>query len=87
MSYSLRFLSEVKGEVTEAFEWYESKRSGLGEEFAEELESVFSRIQNHPTSFSFDIHNSRKAILSKESKISCSITRSFSLTRRYEILR
>ena len=35
-------------EAKEAAEWYEDKRSGLGEEFLDELDVVYTKIEEHP---------------------------------------
>lgn len=33
MKYTLRFLTEVEGDTTAAYEWYEEHAAGLGEGF------------------------------------------------------
>lgn len=42
---------EARDEVREAATWYDEQRAGLGEEFLEELERLFSRMSQLPRSF------------------------------------
>jgi plasmid stabilization system protein ParE len=65
MSYSIRFLKAAQVDITGAYEWYESKRPGLGEEFAETLEKLLSRILNRPGLFALAKHNARKAVMQR----------------------
>ncbi len=65
MSARLRFLKEAQKEIQDAFSWYESKRTGLGDEFAGELSSLFQRISHSPQSFPSGPHETRKAVLKR----------------------
>lgn len=48
MSWLLEFRPEVAEDVTEAAEWYESRETGLGSEFVEEIIQVWESILEHP---------------------------------------
>jgi hypothetical protein len=48
MSFSLVVQSEAIFDIQQAFEWYESRKTGLGFDFIEEVESVYEKITNHP---------------------------------------
>ncbi|MBC7817870.1 MAG: type II toxin-antitoxin system RelE/ParE family toxin, partial [Planctomycetaceae bacterium] len=39
----------VKGEITEAYSWYEKQRKGLGDEFAQCIEDTLEKILARPT--------------------------------------
>ena len=39
---------EAEADVSEAFRWYESRRSGLGAEFIAEVDQTFARIAENP---------------------------------------
>lgn len=44
----LRFRPEVASDLENAFDWYESRREGLGSSFAQEVEDALSRIETNP---------------------------------------
>ena len=48
MSYILEVKDEANLEIIEAYLYYEEKRTGLGEEFLEHLNSYFDRITENP---------------------------------------
>lgn len=48
MSLPLVFQEGVRGEIDEAYAWYEEQRRGLGEEFLTEVQSVLDRIEQNP---------------------------------------
>ncbi len=48
MSFPLVFHPSVKGEIDEAFRWYEQKRPGLGDDFLAAIEEVFNRLRTMP---------------------------------------
>lgn len=45
---SLEFHPDISQEVREGYRWYESKSSGLGEDFLYELESALNLILELP---------------------------------------
>ncbi len=48
MKYKLLVKAEAIQDMTEAFEWYENKRMGLGSEFLNEVDDYFDRIAQNP---------------------------------------
>ena len=46
---TVEFLEEAEQELSEATLWYESKQSGLGRRFRDEVAHVVSRIAEDPT--------------------------------------
>jgi plasmid stabilization system protein ParE len=42
---------EAEADIKDAFEWYESKQTGLGNNFIEETEMLFQRIEEYPNLF------------------------------------
>jgi plasmid stabilization system protein ParE len=51
MARRLLVRPEAEADVAEAFAWYEERRSGLGQEFLEEVERCFERIRELPESY------------------------------------
>jgi plasmid stabilization system protein ParE len=49
MSLPLVFHPDVRGEIDDAYRWYEQQRAGLGDDFLAALEDVFRRIERMPT--------------------------------------
>lgn len=47
----LHVLREARGEGIEASKWYEDQRSGLGDQFLDELQAAIERISESPSSF------------------------------------
>ena len=56
MKYRVELHPAAVEELTEAFEWYEERSSGLGHRFIEAIDSKFAEIANHP-----DRHARKKA--------------------------
>jgi plasmid stabilization system protein ParE len=52
MRYELVVQSEAIIEMQESFEWYETRRSGLGYEFIEEIEDGFEKLSQSPQHYS-----------------------------------
>jgi len=51
MRKELRFHPDIYQEIRKAYDWYESRSSGLGEDFLKELERGYSLIQNLPNTW------------------------------------
>ena len=51
MTRQVVFRPEAEDEVLEAREWYETRRSGLGREFAEAVDEIVSRIVENPLAY------------------------------------
>jgi hypothetical protein len=48
MRKELRYHPHIYQEIKDGYDWYESRASGLGEDFLKELERAYSVIQNLP---------------------------------------
>ena len=48
MSLPLLFRPEAEAELTEAWDWYEARREGLGEEFVTCVEAAIARAARNP---------------------------------------
>src|SRR5688572_991871 len=63
MSWPTVFRPEAEVEMEEAFTWYQSKRDGLGREFAECIQKVLDRIAANPEVHPKVYHEIREAIV------------------------
>ena len=57
------FRPAAAADVEDAFLWYESQRSGLGDEFLDELSLVLCAIAEHPFRFPVLHRDTRRALL------------------------
>lgn len=48
MIHQVQLKAHTEDDITEAFDWYERQRHGLGLEFLDELNSYFERIAENP---------------------------------------
>ncbi len=62
--YKIIFKEDVSEEIAAAYEWYEKKSFGLGEEFLNSVEKTLSSLQKNPKYYSF-IHRSKRKIVVK----------------------
>ena len=62
MSYRLIIRPEVERDLSEAFDWYEQRRAGLGEEFLREIDLVLKRIEENPLRFAPTYLQGRRAL-------------------------
>ena len=53
MAYKILVSQFAHLDTSEAYEWYELQRAGLGEEFLTELELPYQKIANYPEYFGF----------------------------------
>ena len=56
MAVSLVLAPEAELDISEAYIWYETRRSGLGEDFLTSVDASIHRIRRHPWSFPL-VHN------------------------------
>ena len=63
MSLPIALRDEAQAEFDEAFDWYESKRAGLGSEFVAEIQKVFDRIAVTPLLHRAVLADIRKAVV------------------------
>lgn len=65
MSLPLVFHPEVRGEIHDAYVWYDSQRTGLGEEFLTEVQVVLGRIRQNPELHAMRYRDVRRALLKR----------------------
>jgi len=53
MAYHLIFHPQAELEYTEAYQWYEAQKEGLGGRFEEQVESRLKQIAMNPEAYSF----------------------------------
>jgi len=63
--YALIIKSRAILMIKEAYDWYELQKPGLGEEFLEELDGFYQRIEVHPEYFGKIKKNFRQAVLKR----------------------
>ncbi len=61
----VEFHPEARLELGESAEWYEEKKSGLGELFIDEIEEKLNQILKHPYSYSEVHKKARQTSLKK----------------------
>ncbi len=64
MSYTIRIRRQAAAEFREATRWYESKRAGLGREFALAVDAALSLAAESPERYP-ELHNDIRRILVK----------------------
>ncbi len=65
MKRIIQFLKQAKSESEESKEYYNLKRTGLGKEFAQEVDLTLQRIQENPEQFPETYKTISKAILNR----------------------
>ena len=65
MSLPIILRLTAQAEFDEAFDWYESQRSGLGVDFIDSLAIVINRINTNPKFYSIIFQDIRRAIVRK----------------------
>jgi len=60
MNYEILLQSEAVTDIQGAFDWYEHKRFGLGDEFMSEIEDGLERLSRHPQHYSATTQKYRK---------------------------
>jgi hypothetical protein len=53
MTYKLEIRPLAVIEILEAYDWYELQREGLGMEFLQELEIIYTTLQRNPDIYSY----------------------------------
>ena len=61
--HEIAFRPEAEAEASEAFAWYDSKRSGLGDEFLLALDAVVAAIQRNPEQYPVLRSTVRRAVM------------------------
>ena len=61
----LIFRPAAAADVDEAYDWYESRRSGLGEEFLEAVRQTLLRVETQPEQYPVIRRKIRRALLQR----------------------
>ena len=65
MSRKLIIRPEAEADLTEAFEWYETRVTGLGLEFIRTVDSLFNSIIRNPQAYPVVYKTARRALTRK----------------------
>lgn len=65
MNYVLVFRPEVRQELKEAYNWYESQKLGLGNEFIDSKDEMLNRICLMPESYAVVYRDIRRAVMQR----------------------
>ena len=63
MKVPLIVFPEAESDISQAYQWYEKMRLGLGEEFILSLEASFFSIQRHPELYPVIYQGARRAFI------------------------
>ena len=63
MSYRIYLRPDAETDIEEAAQWYEKQREGLGDEFLDEVLSVFKIISNNPYMYAVVQRHIRRAVI------------------------
>lgn len=64
ISIKIEFESKAKLEISEAFEWYENTKEGLGEEFLKAIDFAIKNILKSPSAF-VKVRNHNQYVMKK----------------------
>lgn len=64
-NFTFTFHPLVQGEVRDAYQFYDSRKSGLGDEFIDALDQILHLISENPNLFAVDFKEVRKAPLKR----------------------
>jgi len=65
MNYVVVFRPKAHDELNEAYTWYESQQSGLGDEFLDCVDDVINRICLMPESYAIVYRDIRRAVVKR----------------------
>ena len=65
MKYSLKVKEEAYDDINDAYVWYESQKSGLGEKLLLEIETCFHSLSQNPYIYEVKYKNARWGFLNK----------------------
>lgn len=63
MNYVLVFRPEVREELDEAYNWYESQQVGLGDDFLDSVDETLNRICQMPESYPVVYRDVRRSVV------------------------
>jgi len=65
MSFEIIITSFAEHDLLDALEYYNSKKTGLGDELVDELDKVFKMIEVNPEQFPVVLDKTRKAVIKR----------------------
>jgi plasmid stabilization system protein ParE len=65
MNYVLVFRPEVREELDEAYNWYESQQIGLGDDFLDSVDETLNRICQMPESYPVVYRDVRRSVVGR----------------------
>ncbi|MGH2574722.1 MAG: type II toxin-antitoxin system RelE/ParE family toxin [Ignavibacteria bacterium] len=65
MNFELIVRPDAESDIEEAYEWYEERSKGLGEEFINEVDDCLLRIQTNPNIYSKVYKKTHRGLLKK----------------------
>ncbi|MGB3491129.1 MAG: type II toxin-antitoxin system RelE/ParE family toxin [Elainellaceae cyanobacterium] len=65
MKYGLVFRPEVRDDLSDAYDWYESQRLGLGDEFIDCVDELLNRVCTMPESYAIVYRDVRRAVIKR----------------------
>jgi len=65
VSLPLEFHPAVRGEIDDAWDWYEQRRPGLGRDFLDEVQRMLAAITASPALYGFADADIREALLTR----------------------
>ena len=71
MKYQIIIEPEASEDVSEAFVWYETQRSGLGSEFLQSVDDVFQRLRRTPEVHAKTYGNVRQTLVKRFPYVVC----------------
>lgn len=83
MDYVLVFRPEVRDELEEAYNWYESQRLGLGDQFLNCVDEIVDRIRSMPESYAIVHRDLRRAVVQR---FPCAVVQRFPYAVYYRIV-
>ncbi len=63
MKHEVVFLPDALIELDEAYNWYETRSSGLGDRFYNEVQNIVERIRNNPECFQVKYRDVRNGVV------------------------
>lgn len=65
MKYALVFRPEIRDDLKEAFDWYESQKLGLGDEFIDCVDELLNRVCMMPEAYAIVYRDVRRAVIKR----------------------
>lgn len=65
LTYRIVFRPQAEAEITEAADWYEAQRQGLGQDFLRKVDQTISTVADNPLRFRTILRETRRAPLQR----------------------